>query len=168
MGWVGALSIATLVFLIIYGPSGIHKVEEGHVGVYFFGGALLSSIAEPGYHWKSPLTSFLNVQVTLQTDEVKDIPCGTSGGVMLYFDKIEVVNRLNKAYVHETIKNYTINYDRTWIYDKIHHAVNEFCSVHTLQEVYIEKFDQLDESLASSLQKSNEEWHRVSKSCRFG
>jgi len=32
------------------------------------------------------------VQTTVQTDKVEDIPCGTSGGVMVYFDKIEVVN----------------------------------------------------------------------------
>lgn len=34
-------------------------------------------------------------QVTLQTDEVTNVPCGTSGGVMIYFDRIEVVNYLN-------------------------------------------------------------------------
>lgn len=36
-------------------------------------------------------------QVTLQTDEVKNVPCGTSGGVMIYFDRIEVVNILSAA-----------------------------------------------------------------------
>jgi len=38
------------------------------------------------------LTSFRPVQVTLQTDEVKNVPCGTSGGVLIYFDRIEVSN----------------------------------------------------------------------------
>jgi len=38
------------------------------------------------------------MQVTVQTDTVKNIPCGTSGGVMIKFDKIEVVNRLKKDY----------------------------------------------------------------------
>lgn len=33
-------------------------------------------------------------QTTLQTDEVKNVPCGTSGGVMIYFERIEVVNKL--------------------------------------------------------------------------
>lgn len=41
------------------------------------------------------LTIYRPVQVTLQTDEVKNVPCGTSGGVMIYFDRIEVVNILN-------------------------------------------------------------------------
>lgn len=34
------------------------------------------------------------LQTTLQTDEVKNVPCGTSGGVMIYFERIEVVNKL--------------------------------------------------------------------------
>jgi predicted HAD superfamily phosphohydrolase len=53
-----------------------------------------------------------------QTDAVSGIPCGTSGGVMISFDKVEVVNRLKKDMVYETIRNYTVNYDKTWIFDK--------------------------------------------------
>ena len=36
-----------------------------------------------------------HIQTTLQTDEVKNVPCGTSGGVMIYFDRVEVVNILD-------------------------------------------------------------------------
>ena len=32
--------------------------------------------------------------MTLQTDTVRNIPCGTSAGVTITFDKIEVVNRV--------------------------------------------------------------------------
>lgn len=114
-----ALILPTLLILF----NGLHVVDEGHVGIYFRGGALLEAISEPGYHFKLPLvTSFENVQVTVQTDRVKNIPCGTSGGVLIYFDHIEVVNRLRKDSVHETIKNYTINYDKTWIFDKIQYV----------------------------------------------
>lgn len=45
--------------------------------------------------------------------------CGTSSGVILKFDKIEVVNRLKKSLAHATIKNYTVSYDQTWIFSKI-------------------------------------------------
>ena len=48
-----------------------------------------------------------------------NIKCGTSSGVMISFEKIEVVNRLTKELAYETIKNYTIEYDKTWIFDKI-------------------------------------------------
>eukprot|EP00249_Psilotum_nudum_P011998 c23518_g1_i3 orf=206-1282(+) len=132
----------------------LHQVPEGHVGVYWRGGALLSTISSPGFHLKMPLiTRYEPIQVTIQTDQVKDIPCGTKGGVMIFFEKIEVVNRLQREYVYETIMEYGVGYDRTWIYDKIHHEINQFCSSHTLQEVYIDKFDQIDETMKEAIQR---------------
>ena len=71
---------------------------------------------------------------------------------MIYFDKVEVVNQLETKYVYQTIKNYTVDYDQTWIFDKIHHEINQFCSSHTLQEIYIDLFSTLDESLQEALQ----------------
>ena len=56
------------------------------------------------------------------------------------------------------MKNYTVDYDKTWIYDKIHHEINQFCSKHTLSEVYIDKFDQLDEHLVEVLQENAMKW----------
>merc|ERR1719481_2387190 len=98
------------------------------------------------------LTSVRNIQTTLQTDEVKNVPCGTSGGVMIYFDRIEVVNMLQPTAVYDIVKNYTADYDKPLIFDKVHHELNQFCSAHNLQEVYIEKFDQIDENLKAALQ----------------
>jgi len=133
---------------------GVHKIEEGHVGVYYRGGALLKATSEPGYHVMLPfITTYRSVQTTMQTDEVKNVPCGTSGGVMIYFDRIEVVNLLGINYVYDIVKNYTADYDKTLIYNKIHHELNQFCSVHNLQEVYINLFDQIDENLKLALQQ---------------
>jgi erlin len=42
----------------------------------------------------------------MQTDSVRNIPCGTSGGVLVEFEKIEVVNRLKKDNVYSTMLNY--------------------------------------------------------------
>ncbi|KAH7435418.1 hypothetical protein KP509_06G064100 [Ceratopteris richardii] len=132
----------------------LHQVPEGHVGVYWRGGALLKTVSDPGFHLMLPyVTRYEPIQVTLQTDEVKNIPCGTKGGVMIYFEKIEVVNRLRKEYVYETILNYGVKYDKTWVYDKIHHEINQFCSAHSLQEVYIDKFDQIDEIMKEAIQR---------------
>merc|ERR1719273_1211495 len=98
------------------------------------------------------LTLVRNIQTTLQTDEVKNVPCGTSGGVMIYFDRIEVVNVLQQGAVYDIVKNYTADYDKALIFNKVHHELNQFCSGHTLQEVYIELFDQIDENLKIALQ----------------
>lgn len=114
----------------------------------------MKAITSPGYHLKLPLiTQFEPIQVTLQTDQVKGIPCGTKGGVMISFDKIEVVNRLSKDFVYDTLLNYGVHYDKTWIYDKIHHEINQFCSAHSLQQVYIDMFDQIDETMKEAIQR---------------
>jgi len=131
----------------------IHKIDEGHTGVYYRGGALLTTTSGPGFHLMIPfVTSYRSVQTTLQTDEVKNVPCGTSGGVMIYFDRIEVVNLLNQDSVYDMVKNYTADYDKTLIYNKVHHELNQFCSMHSLQEVYIDLFDVIDENLKKALQ----------------
>lgn len=131
----------------------LHQIPEGHVGVYWRGGALLKGFSEPGFHMMVPfITTYEPIQVTLQTDQVTNIPCGTKGGVMIYFEKVEVVNRLRKDLVHRTIMEYGVHYDKTWIYDKIHHEINQFCSAHTLQEVYIDHFDQIDEKMKEAIQ----------------
>merc|ERR1719488_349793 len=78
------------------------------------------------------------IQVTMQKDEVLNVPCGTSGGVMIHFEKIEVVNQLSADKVH----------------DKVAHEVNQFCSSHTLHEVYVTLFDQVDEHIQTALVQS--------------
>ncbi|KAK7317936.1 hypothetical protein RJT34_02577 [Clitoria ternatea] len=158
MAFLSFFAITALVLVPSASPSSntfsiLHQVPEGHVGVYWRGGALLKTITEPGFHLKMPLiTQYEPVQVTLQTDMVTDIPCGTKGGVMINFEKIEVVNRLRKEFVFETLLNYSVHYDKTWIYDKIHHEINQFCSSHSLQQVYIDVFDQIDEKMKEALQ----------------
>ena len=61
---IALISVILPVFLILM--NGFHIIEEGHVGIYFRGGALLDDITEPGYHFKLPIvTSYHNVQVTV-------------------------------------------------------------------------------------------------------
>ena len=52
---------------------------------------------------------------------------------------------LNKSSALKTVKQYGVNYDKIWIFDKIHHEINQFCSKHTMRDVYIDKFEMLDE-----------------------
>ena len=69
----GGFSLFLIFAVLIAG--GIHKIEEGHVGIYYRGGALLDDYVGPGFHVLIPfITSYHNVQVTVQTDDVKKIP----------------------------------------------------------------------------------------------
>ncbi|XP_011018588.1 PREDICTED: erlin-1-like isoform X2 [Populus euphratica] len=47
----------------------------------------------------------------------------------LFQRHVYVVNQLRKGYVYETLLNYDVQYDNTWIYDKNHHEINQSCSI---------------------------------------
>jgi len=69
------IGLQVLGILVFIGLMGIHRIEEGHIGVYYRGGALLKRTSEPGYNLMIPLiTSYKNIQVTVQTDKVANIP----------------------------------------------------------------------------------------------
>uniref|UniRef100_A0A671LL15 Erlin-1 n=1 Tax=Sinocyclocheilus anshuiensis TaxID=1608454 RepID=A0A671LL15_9TELE len=134
MAHVGAVVAAMAGVMAILLHSSIHKIEEGHLAVYYRGGALLTTPNGPGYHIMLPfITSYRSVQVQMSC---------------IYSWPNTKIN-----YLLDIVKNYTADYDKTVIFNKIHHELNQFCSVHTLQEVYIELFDIIDENLKTELQK---------------
>ena len=55
-------------------------------------------------------------------------------------------------YLFLQVRNYTAEYDKPLIFDKVHHELNQFCSAHNLQDVYIDLFDQIDENLKNAIQ----------------
>ncbi|KAK7400694.1 hypothetical protein VNO78_11960 [Psophocarpus tetragonolobus] len=74
----------------------LHQVPEGQWG--YIGEEVrkdllhILSINFPGFHLKMHfIPQYESVQVTLQTDQMTDIPCGTKGDVMISFGKIEVI-----------------------------------------------------------------------------
>lgn len=74
---------------------------------------------------------------------------------MIYFDKVEVVNQLDASKVYGTIKNYTVEYDQTWIFDKVHHEVS-FCLLFSLVS-FLYKFESL--FLSIPLIKTTNDFH---------
>lgn len=95
------------VLLILLGAyfllmiAGIHTITEGHVGIYKNYGVLSPTLSDPGIHFMIPLIATVEeIQTSIQTDAVTDIPCGTSGGTLIFFDRIEVVNKLKREYVY--------------------------------------------------------------------
>lgn len=65
--------VVGLIFFLLAG--GVHKIDEGHIGLYWRGGALIEGFTEPGYHTMIPLvTSYANIQISVQTDRVENIP----------------------------------------------------------------------------------------------
>jgi len=68
-------SIIMLAIFLVIISGGIHKVSEGYIGLYWRGGALIPGYTEPGFHLMVPfVTNFAQVQVTVETDLVEEIP----------------------------------------------------------------------------------------------
>lgn len=79
--------LAAFMVLPIFMFNGLHQIPEGHIGVYFRGGAIIDGFEEPGWNTMLPVVTTVEmVQVTLQTDKVNNVPCGTSGGVNVMFE----------------------------------------------------------------------------------
>lgn len=58
-------SAGALAFWAILLSVSVHKIEEGHVGVYYRGGALLKETSAPGFHIMIPfITTFKEVQAS--------------------------------------------------------------------------------------------------------
>lgn len=151
--------IYIIILLLIIGLSilvsflvNIHTVDEGFVGIYYIGGALSTTVTRPGFHIKSPITEFHQVQITVQTDKVENVKCLTADGINLVFEKVEVINILNYNSVIPIIANYTINYDKPLIFEKIYHELNQICTKRTAEDIIIRNFSNIDDVLKDSLQ----------------
>jgi len=59
IAYLGGLIVILIFYLISFG---LHVIDEGHVGVYYRGGALLNSVTGPGYNVMNPyLTTYEQV-----------------------------------------------------------------------------------------------------------
>lgn len=135
-----------------------HRVIEGNVGIYYRLGRLHSDITDSGTHLKLPwpITSASYVQITPQTDPIYNVKCGAGDGTQLIFDQVDIGNYLKKDYVYRTIKRFGEYYDDYLVKDKVRAQINVICSGLTSQEIYIDKFDTLDDMLLKFLQEYNE------------
>ena len=155
-----SIAVLALLFVAFFTvPKAIVQVDSGKVGIIYRAGKLQSELLNPGYGIVIPYIDIVEqVSLSFVTERIENVPCGTNGGVNIYFDLIEVVHRLKRTSVIETVANYSTQYAKTWIVDRIHHEMNQFCSTATLQDVYITKFDQLDENLLIQLRAVLNAW----------
>jgi regulator of protease activity HflC (stomatin/prohibitin superfamily) len=152
--------------LAVYGFMGM--VEEGTVGIFYQFGALLPDLATPGLYTKIPwITTTSLVNIRPQTDQVHDVQCGTSDGIVIVFSRVDVGNTLQPQFVYNTIKTYGEYYDQYLIIEKIRHQMQVICSSLTSHEIFLTKFEFLDDELQLFLTKENEHTGLVIDFVRF-
>lgn len=112
-------------------------------------------MVSPGVYTMVPVfRKVFRVQTSMQSDYVYNADCGTKSGMNLHFERIQVINKLNESHALEIIKAYSFQYDRLLIYDKIYHELEQFCSKHTFQEIFITEFASIGQHLKRKLQAS--------------
>ena len=72
--------------------SAVHRIDEGHVGVYFKYGALLMEVkSPPGIHWMQPfVTQVSSIRLTPETRTMDPMVCTTRDGVRNVFRDVQV------------------------------------------------------------------------------
>ena len=71
--------------------SALHRIHEGHVGVYFKYGALMEELTQPGVHWMQPfVTEVVALRITPETKTMDPMVCTTQDGVRNVFRDVQV------------------------------------------------------------------------------
>lgn len=123
-----------------------------HVTIFTRMGKVLDGYYEPGVRLQNYLfTSADDILVEEQQDIVPNVECGTKDGITLIFPQIAVHNQLPKEKVHATFKRYGAEYDQLTIFKNVRFFVGQICADLTAEEVYLTKYNSLDEKLQNEL-----------------
>jgi erlin len=145
------LSAAAAVIIYIIATSSI-SVPEGYVAVVYRFGSLRNSTLRPGLHFNIPFVDKSSlVLVRPQTDVVRDVHCATSDGVNTFFAGIDVGNTLTASSVIDVVHRFGEDYDQYLVMAKIRHRMNEICSTMSSDDVFIKRFDEVDDLLFNFL-----------------
>lgn len=83
---------------------------------------------------------------------VRNVHCATSDGVNTFFAGIDVGNTLLACDVIQVVRRFGEEYDQYLVMAKIRHRMNEICSTMTSDDVFIKRFDEIDDLLFTFLQ----------------
>jgi regulator of protease activity HflC (stomatin/prohibitin superfamily) len=133
------------------------EIPTGFVGVVHRFGKTQQDLKYPGLNFYNAWTSSVKlVEIKPQTDSVQRVDCISKEGVALVFESIEVGNKLPATSVVGVIENFGFDYDKYLVTDLVRHQINVICSSMTYQDIFIDKFDELDDQLRMFIQLENE------------
>ena len=145
------------------------RPKPGCVGVYYHNNKLVNQIQRSGgWNWRNTITyKFVDdISIQPQVDPVYNVECGSKDGITLTFPEINVYNTLvdDDTCILKVIGGFHIpvhrDYDKLLIHSIIESEVLQFCKDYSFDEIYITKFNELDELLMTKL-KENLKDHEV-------
>ena len=151
-------SIVILSIMIVPSKAIYYKVDEGYRGLVSFQGKYDQKLYLPGdagFTRPNMWPFYVNIdyiEIRPQEDSAKKVQCGAKDGSIHWIESIEIGNTLSPDYVYQTVKKYGIDYDQKLIMNKVRHQTNVICSKLDTYDIFVTKFDQLDDMLLKFLQ----------------
>jgi len=73
------------------------SVSEGNLGIFYSFGSLTQQTFLPGLYFRAPwpITAASQVNIRPQTDQIHKVLCGTTDGLNLIFEQVDVGNTLS-------------------------------------------------------------------------
>jgi len=139
-----------------------YKIDEGYRGLVSYKGKYDESLLVPGDAGFSrpniwPMYVRIDyIEIRPQEDSAKRVQCGSKDGSIHYIESVEIGNTLHPGSVYRTVKKYGIDYDQKLIMNKIRHQMNVICSKLDTYDIFVTKFDKLDDELLQFLQSEQD------------
>lgn len=139
------------------------RPQPGCVGVYYHNKALVPMVQRAGgWNIRNVITyDFVDdISIQPQSDHIHNVECGSKDGITLTFPKIVVYNTLvdDDQCILKVISGFHIpfvrDYDQLLVFSIIQSEVLQFCKDYSFDEIYITKFNELDELLMSKLKQN--------------
>jgi len=156
------LKLICALIIIVPTSAIYYKIEEGYRGLSSYNGKYDETLVVPGDAgfmrpnvW--PFFSRIDyIEIRPQEDSAVRVQCGAKDGSIHWIDSIEIGNTLDPSSVYTTVKKYGINYDQKLIMNKVRHQMNVICSKLDTYDIFVTKFDQLDDMLLNFLQSEQD------------
>ena len=135
-----------------------YKIDEGYRGLVSYRGKYDEKLLMPGeagFCRPNIWPTYVNVdyiEIRPQEDSAKRVQCGAKDGSIHWIESIEIGNTLDPDSVYRTVKKYGTEYDQKLIMSKVRHQMNVICSKLDTYDIFVTKFDQLDDMLLTFLQ----------------
>lgn len=150
--------LTVIVFIIVPTNAFYYKIDEGYRGLVSYQGKYQEKLLMPGEAgftrpnvWPF-YTRIDNIEIRPQEDSTVKVQCGAKDGSIHWIESIEIGNTLSPDYVYSTVKKYGLDYDQKLIMNKVRHQTNVICSKLDTYDIFVTKFDQLDDMLLRFLQ----------------
>lgn len=144
--------VASSIIAILY--DSIHRITEGHVGIYYVNGALDSEIGLPGVHFSVPfVTKTYKIIVRSSSDIINYVDAVSKDGIHIRFKDIKILYNIDESNLINMIKEYGLEFKQILIVDRVIEHVKHWCVNKTIHQIYIDEFSPITYNVKTKVEQ---------------